>query len=53
MASTFAACVRLTSKHDAVWRECAGCGVLAPHAPDQTRCPQCPTPARGRSSGRN
>jgi rRNA maturation endonuclease Nob1 len=25
----------------ALWRECAGCGVLFPAAPDQTRCPSC------------
>lgn len=38
--------VRITTKHRAVWRTCAGCTALAPLAPDQTRCPECQPPAQ-------
>jgi uncharacterized paraquat-inducible protein A len=46
VSSTLAACVRITTKHSAVWRECAGCTALAALAPDETHCPQCKAPAR-------
>jgi hypothetical protein len=32
---------RVTTKDGAVWRECAGCGVLAPLAPDVNHCTAC------------
>jgi hypothetical protein len=41
MASTLAARVRLTTRHSAVWRSCAGCTGLAPLAPDATHCRAC------------
>jgi hypothetical protein len=37
----FATVVRVTSRHGAVWRECAGCGLLAPLAPEVDRCDGC------------
>jgi hypothetical protein len=37
----FATVVRVTSRHGAVWRACAGCGVLAPLAPEVDRCDGC------------
>jgi hypothetical protein len=46
MRSTFAATVRIASRGNAVWRECAGCGVFAPLAPNESRCRACPVPAR-------
>jgi hypothetical protein len=37
---------RVSVKHDAVWRVCAGCGALAALAPEVTHCPACaPDPA--------
>jgi hypothetical protein len=50
MASTFAACVRVSTRRSSVWRVCARCDVLAPLAPDQTRCRECrdSAPARRR-----
>lgn len=45
MSVSLAACVRVTAKHSAVWRTCAGCGSLAPLAPDETRCRGCGTSA--------
>src|SRR6266540_4160845 len=32
---------RITTKDGAVWRECAGCGALAPLAPGVNHCPAC------------
>src|SRR6266540_4160843 len=32
---------RVTTKDGAVWRECAGCGALAPLAPGVNHCPAC------------
>lgn len=32
---------RVTTKDDAVWRECVGCGRLAPLAPDVHHCEDC------------
>ncbi len=32
---------RITTKDGAVWRECAGCGALAPLAPNVNHCPAC------------
>jgi uncharacterized paraquat-inducible protein A len=49
MALTFAASVRVTTRHSAVWQECAGCTALAPLAPDETHCRDCRTaPVRRR-----
>jgi rubrerythrin len=41
MVSNISACVRITTKRKTVWRECAGCGVPAALAPNETRCPAC------------
>lgn len=51
MALTFAS-IRVTTKRSAVWRECAGCAVMAPLTRDETRCPTCriPKPQRRRSA---
>ncbi len=36
---------RVTTRDNAVWRTCSGCGQLAALAPDADRCPACtPTP---------
>jgi hypothetical protein len=43
--ASLAACVRLTTRQNAVWRACAACDVLAPLAPDATHCPDCRTTA--------
>ncbi len=43
MAQTLAACVRVTTKRSAVWRQCAGCAVTAPLARDTNHCPACRT----------
>ncbi len=43
MALTLASHVRVTTKRSAAWRECAGCAVLAPLAPDENRCAACRT----------
>src|SRR5690242_16964071 len=32
---------RVTTRDGAVWRECAGCGLLAPLAPDVQHCKDC------------
>ena len=32
---------RISTRHDAVWRECARCGVPAPLAPDEQHCSSC------------
>ncbi|WP_409074235.1 hypothetical protein [Micromonospora chalcea] len=61
MTVSIAAAVRITTKSNAVWRDCNGCGSLAPLAPDETRCRSCrqPSTARrrpavgARRSGRN
>lgn len=38
--------VRVTSPESAVWRVCAGCGLLAPLPPELDRCDDC-QPAAG------
>jgi hypothetical protein len=43
MTQSLAACVRLTTKQNAVWRRCRGCTALAPLAPDATHCRACLT----------
>jgi len=54
MAASFAACVRVTTRHSAIWRECRSCSALAPLAPDEDICRECrTTPARRQPSGRN
>lgn len=58
MTVSIAAAVRIATKSNAVWRDCIGCGSLAP---DETRCRSCrqPSTARrrpasgARQSGRN
>ena len=47
MVADVASLVRLSIGHDAVWRECARCGVAAPMAPDEQHCPNC-QPRSGR-----
>ena len=37
----FAEATRVSTRHDAVWRDCTGCGALAPLAPDTDRCDEC------------
>jgi hypothetical protein len=51
MSLNLAACVRVTTRRSAVWRECAGCTALAPLAPDETHCCECRT-APARRTGR-
>lgn len=41
MVANFAAHVRVSTRRSAVWRHCAGCGALAPLAPNETHCPTC------------
>ncbi|WP_371409831.1 hypothetical protein OG423_15665 [Micromonospora zamorensis] len=61
MSVSIAATVRITTKSNAVWRNCRVCGSLAPLAPDQDCCRSCgqSTAARRRQvagkrhSGRN
>jgi ribosomal protein L37E len=48
MASNLAAVVRLTTRQNAAWRECDGCGKPASLRFDQTRCASCVTPAAKR-----
>lgn len=51
MAARLAAMVRITSRGNAVWRECAGCAAFAPLAPGESRCRACraaAVPARRR-----
>jgi hypothetical protein len=51
--STIAASLRITTKHNAVWRECAGCSALAALAPDEAHCPKCqPSTRTGRPARR-
>lgn len=50
--STLFASVRITTGAAAVWRTCGGCTVLAPLAPDQTRCRDCRRPAAVRRGNR-
>jgi rubrerythrin len=45
MVSNISACVRITTKRNTVWRECARCGALAALAPAETHCPACTSPA--------
>ncbi|GAA1797207.1 hypothetical protein GCM10009835_14230 [Planosporangium flavigriseum] len=42
---------RVTSKDDAVWRECACCGQLRPLPPDALFCDDCAAPARPTGPG--
>jgi uncharacterized paraquat-inducible protein A len=51
--ASLAGCVRVTTKHSAVWRSCVGCTQLAPLAPNEIRCRNCRTPAKRRPAGRN
>lgn len=48
MVLALAARVRLTTRHSAVWRECARCGALAPLSPDEDRCQSCRPSTRSR-----
>ena len=34
--------LRVSARQSACWRECVGCGDLAPLAPDETHCSACP-----------
>lgn len=52
MASPVAARIRVTTRRNAVWRECAGCGVLAPLPATKNRCSVCPAQVPVRRSGR-
>lgn len=61
MSVSIATAVRITTKSNAIWRDCTGCGFLAPLAPDETRCRTCRQPftarrrpaSGARRSGRN
>ncbi len=50
MVTDVASLARITTRHDAVWRECGRCGVPAPLAPDEQQCQNCQQqqPARPR-----
>lgn len=44
--ASLASVVRISARQSAVWRECRGCTVLAPLAPDATHCKACTADAR-------
>jgi len=46
MVTDVAALAHITTRHSAIWRECAGCGVLAALPPDIDRCDGCQQPVR-------
>lgn len=48
MSVSIAASVRVTTRSSAVWRDCAGCGALAPLPPDEDRCRPCRQPHASR-----
>lgn len=51
MVVALAACARLTSRQNAVWKACSVCGLLAPLAPDQARCADCESERTRSGSG--
>ncbi|MFG1844082.1 hypothetical protein [Micromonospora carbonacea] len=53
MSVSIAAAVRITTKSSAVWRDCNGCGSLAPLAPAEQHCRPCRQSSRSRRTGRN
>ena len=38
---TVSSAARVTARDGAVWRECVGCGLIAPLAPDVDHCKYC------------